>query len=452
MTDFEKARLAYLLVGCLTIATTGGCGDRPQTEAKEAVTNVRTASFRKDTPEQYLTHVFQQYREATSYHDRAIVRLSYTASNRIENKTAPLHVSYNREQLFVQAYDVQLLSDSKGTLAWIGDEQTDNFDSQVKRAGPIEARPTIESLFADPILFQHVSAGLAGPPPQLEWLFSDEPMKQFFRSGDRFAFDKTDTIDGRSCRSVRVHAGPDIYRFWIDRASGIVRRIEFPSMVAPPVPGQPPLRMTLTMDLVGASFGPSIHAPEVKPLPTDPRYVSRFIPLPPPEPPASLGQMPDRFQVESTDNRIQVSDRGSNRDATLVVRFTGDQRSRVAVATLQQWFQQMPEVLLSRVLLVFLAESGTAEPLSKQTSVPVVVDQHESAAQALNLAPGTLAIQDKSGRIHWVQSDFSEPSLISLGAIVADVVAGVDVPGRVRDQWQQQVDAYETAMTRAAAL
>ena len=40
--------------------------------------------------------------------------------------------------------------------------------------------------------------------------------------------------------------------------------------------------------------------------------------------------------------------------------------------------------------------------------------------------------------------------LVALGAIVGDVLDGVDVPARLRDQWKQQSDAYQRAVRAAA--
>jgi hypothetical protein len=89
---------------------------------------------------------------------------------------------------------------------------------------------------------------------------------------------------------------------------------------------------------------------------------------------------------------------------------------------------------------------AVADRLLKKTSLPIVVDPDDAAADSLNLASGGLAIQDGSGRIAWVQPSVSTPDLVSLGAIVADVIQGVDVPNRVRQQWRQQIAAYQETL------
>ncbi len=450
---------------CLFTFLLLGCGDRNRESRDLAADNqdangsrlvaesevvAQAISHRRHSPQQYLSGVLAKYRNATTYHDRAVIRLEYPTARGTGTKTAPLRVWYDRDQLFVQAYDVQLLSDSNGTMAWIDDQATNDFDSQVLRTGPIHGRPTIESLLADPILRDHMVSGIAGTPPQLEWLFSEETMKLLFRSEHRFAFDNAEIIDNRSCSVVRVQANQELYRFWIDQTSEVIRRIDFPVMAAPAISGQAPVAMTLTLDLVAASFSSPNRAPDVKPLPDNARYVSEFVPLPPVEPPKNLGLHPRPFEVRTSDRRIVVSEKGSGRTATLVVRYAGDERSNVAAATISYWHSQIPADLLSKIDVVVLADEAMADPLSRQISLPIVIDHNDDAARALDLAPGTLAIQDRSGQIAWMQSDLSTSGLVSLGAIIADVIQGIDVPSRVHQQWRQQADAYQDALSAVA--
>ncbi len=427
-----------------------GCGGPTETAESRQAIQAKPVSRSQVAPDVFLSQVFARYHSATSYHDRAIATLSYSSGGKTESKSAPLHVWFDRNQLYVQAYDVKIFSDAEGMLAWIGDQPSNDFDSQVLKTGSTGRRPAIASLFSDPILRDQIAAGLAGPPPQLEWLFSTEPMQPLFRREHRFSFDRPESIGGRRCRIVRIVADREQYRFWIDEEFGIVRRIDFPLMTAPPVPGRPPLQMTLTMDLVDASFDASRRTPDVKPLPTEPKYVSRFIPLPPTALPKIIGQSPSSFRAQSADQSITISDDGSDRDVTIAFRYAGDERSNASIAVLQRWHAQMPKSLAPKVRLVVLSEPALAAQIAKQVSLPVVIDQQDAAARALDLAPGALTIQDDGGRIVWVQTDFSHAGMVSLGAIVADVIQGIDVPSRIAGQWKEQIDAYDEAIRKAS--
>lgn len=451
MTRMETPQVVRLMGACLSAVILTGCGRPTESVQTKNEVKAQPASFRQLSPDVFLGQVFARYRTATSYQDRAVASLAYTSGGKTETKSAPLNVWFDQDQLYVQAYDVQIFSDSKGMMAWIGDQQPNNFDAQVLRTASTTRRPTTEWLFDDPILRNQVAAGLAGPPPQLEWLFSKEPMKALFQRDHRFTFEQPRMVGNRRCRVVQVEADREMYRFWVDDEFGLIRRIDFPSMMAPAVAGRPPQRITLMLDLVGASFDGSKQTPDIKPLPNEPMYVSRFVPLPPVAPPKNVGNRPAAFREQTSDGQITVTERGSDRDATIAVRYAGDEQSIAAVATLQHWHAQMPESLLRKVRLVVLAKPPLADQLA-QVSLPVIIDRDDTVAKALNLAPGALAIQDKSGRIAWVQSDLSHASIISLGAIVADIGQGIDVPSRVRGQWKEQTDAYQEALRKVSVV
>lgn len=282
------ARIGTTIVTLLAVLAVG-CG-RPEGEPKsQNAVDAQSASYRMASPEQYLAAVFARYRNAASYHDRGIVRLSYREGDRQQSKVAPLGVWFDHNQLYVEAYDVRLGSDPHAMMAWVSDESTENFDSQVLLLPAIQGRPTVQRLLADPILVQRIAAGLAGPPPQLEWLFSPEPMKQLFHADQTFEFGQSKLVDRRLCRSVRVNAAGDQYQFWIDQQAGIVRRVDLPAITASPEPGEPLQTMALSLELDGASFNEPSSKPDAEPLPAKAKYVPRFIPLPPAEPPSILG-------------------------------------------------------------------------------------------------------------------------------------------------------------------
>ena len=116
----------------------------------------------------------------------------------------------------VQAYDVHVWSEPKGTTVWIVDPTTNHHDSQVLRLPPSDQPFQPQSLLADPVLNETLSAGLAGPPPQLDWLFADHPMERLFDENHEITFGQPRVLAGLTCETVLVNADGDHYRFWID--------------------------------------------------------------------------------------------------------------------------------------------------------------------------------------------------------------------------------------------
>ncbi|MFK8111955.1 MAG: hypothetical protein AB8B91_07120 [Rubripirellula sp.] len=426
-----------------------GCGGTSEPKAESNVAeaiDVTPAAFQGASPEQFLSSIFARYRNASSYHDEGSVQLTYRVQGRQEIKTAPMRIWLDRDRLYVEAYDVRLASDPKACLAWISDEATSDFDSQVLRLPSSQGRPQLKALFADRILTERISAGLAGPPPQLEWLFASDPMKQLFRSDHQFAFAASRNIDGRPCRSVQVKAGSEKYQFWIDQRDGVIRRVELPPIVAPPEPGQAPQTMSLSLELAAASFGAPQREPDLKPLPANPQYVRQLIPLPPEAPPRTLGSVVSPFQLRT--HEFAVSERGADREATMLVRFAGDPASMMSLAALERWTQEIPKSLAQRLRIVVAIDPNAKARFPNGLRIPSAVDQDSQTSRALQLQSGGLALLDRKGRVVWTQEAVTPTTMVTLGAVVADVLDQVDVPQRIQAQWAEQVRAYRDTVQK----
>lgn len=406
---------------------------------------VHEAAYRDLDAKSLLQTVFHRYRSAESYRDSSRVRLAYDRGGRLESQWAPLSVCLDRGNFYVEAYSLRCYCDTRHTLAWIQDPSSDDFDGQVSVSEAPKARGDWEKLTLDPIFAQHLSAGLGGPPPQLDWLFAAEPMKGLFGEQQTFEFGPTDTIEGRPCQCVIVRADSQRYTFWVDRAASIVRRIELPSVIASPEPTDPPQEMTLTVELTGATFAPLTAPPTIQPLPTNPRYVSQFVPLPPEQPNPALGRELERSIAEPL-GRAKAADRGASESLVILVCQVDPDASRSIMGWLGGWRARLPRELSDRVRLVQVGgDSYGADP--KQGMIALDGDP-EQWAQQLGLVKGGLAIVSPRGVLMWTHPQLFPHELPLLGTIVADVLADVDVPRRLRDDWQTAHEAYQAELKR----
>lgn len=432
-----------------------GCGQRPK-EPNSApafdghIVEATDASLQTSSPRQYLEAVFARYRRAGSYCDRGLVRLEYKVGQRLESKTAPMTIWFDHNRLYLEAYDVRLWSDGDFMTAWIRDAESHDFDSQVMRMPAISGRPTVKMLFSDPILADRISAGLAGPPPQLDWLLAGRPMAALFESSHRFEFGEALAIDGALCRGIRIEAGPELYQFWVDETKGVIRRVELPSIVAPAAPGEPLQSMSLSLELNAPAWECVAAEPEFAPLPRQPKFVRRFVPLPAAEPPSILGMRSPSFRlVDQTGKRV-ISDRSGDASCTLLVHFAADPQSLSSIAAIDQWSAGRPENLKQRVSVALLVPGQFSDLVPPDLDLAVVHDD-DRLAPSLELPPGGLAILDGAGRVAWTQPQLppaSAQALATLGAIVGDILDGVDVPARVRQQWSEQVNQYRRSLQR----
>ncbi|MGB7325681.1 MAG: hypothetical protein WBD31_12475 [Rubripirellula sp.] len=436
MIRFRLCRPAICLIFAVAIV---GCGPPPVGDSAPSVPVAQPASFAAISARDLLGETLSRYASAASYRDNGRAQIRYQNGDSTETRTAPMRVWLDRNELYLETYDVRLTSDPDGLTGWIADPSTDNFDSQVLKSKPIPGRPMAEKLLADPILAGRVAAGLAGPPPQLEWLFSAEPMKALFDPSHRIEFGPTRSIDRQTCRSVIVDAGEQRYQFWIDDRARIVRRIELPPIVAPLVPGAVPQPIQLSIDLVGATFAAPNKPPRIEPLPKSPKTVSRLIPLPPPRPARILGTRVPGFRIEN-----------GNQKLTFLVRVSVDTNTIAAAMTAQSWTDQWSEELATTIRTGILVDADAASSIPAEVTVPVVVDKTGEFAKSLEMNPGAAVLVDSSGTVMWVDDQFSPATLASFGAAISDVLSGVDVPDRLRSQWTEQLAAYDHACGEVA--
>ncbi|WP_146454886.1 hypothetical protein [Rubripirellula tenax] len=427
-----------------------GCSPSPPQVADVPIDSVRPASFASQSPRDLLGMTLSRYRAVASYRDSGRVKMSYEVGNSTETRAAPMRIWFDRNELYLETYDVRLTSDPESVTAWIADPSSENFDAQVLKSAAIAGRPDVSQLLEDPILAGRITNGLAGPPPQLEWLFSPEPMKSLFQAEHRFDFGKTDIVDGRTCRSVVVAAGDQTFQFWIDERASLVRRVDLPDVVAPLRPGAAPQPIRLSIDLVGATVNPPDRAPTIEPLPESPKWVRRFVPLPPSRPARILGTKPSSFRVTDSENRITFTDWGSDRPITIWVRMSSDPLTMVAVATAQNWSDRLPNELRDKLRFAILVDTDAASFVPDQVTVPVIVDGDGKVSAAIELDPGAASIMDDRGMIAWIDPMFSEATLSTFGAALSDVIGGVDVPGRLRQQWTEQVAVYDRTCREVA--
>ncbi len=424
-----------------------GCGQRTDTSADRDGSPLRSDSYRQQSAKEFLAAVLARYRNASSYHDSAIVRISHESDGRLESQVAPLNVWFDHQRLCVDAYDVRLWSDRDAVTAWILDPSSDDFDSQVLRMAPINHRPDLESLLADPILAERLAAGLAGPPPQLEWLFAAEPMKHLFDGDHRFEFGKRHDVGGHPCLAIRVDATGDRYQFWIDERLGLIRRVDLPPVVVSSLSSESAKSMSLSLELMDASFDLPQRDPSLAPLPTRPKFVRRFVALPAQEPTPQLGtRSSETFRRTDIHSRFVISEQGSDRPVTVLMRFTGDEQSIASAMTLQRWTAMMSSPLRDRVRVVLAVDDRAAVTIPRSLNLPVVVDSGGVLGGGYRLTSGSLVVLAPGGAVAWTQSELTAQDLVLFGAIVGDVLDGVDVPKRVREQWEASIKAYRSRL------
>jgi len=410
-----------------------------------------------------LRLTFQRYRSSESYHDRGEVELVYRSDETTEQRTAPLAVAFDRGELEVSAYSLRLRHDAGGSSAWFAPPLSAAWDHQVVAGPSTGTRPDLDAWLTDPVVVAELSAGPAGPPPQLEWLFAADPMSKMFDQDADFDFVSSLEIDGRNCYAVRVRQGDERFVFHIDRRDSLIRRVELPTIR---LPGRPAAStpdsaarsedsIRLTLQLRAARFDAPAGSPTEDSFPERPTRVSRFVPPPPPAPHWIDRNMRSVTAVDHRGERFSWLASSRDRPLTvgLVVHATSQAspQSEASLDLLDRWIRQMPATLRGKLRIGVVrvdtpaTRSNHRSPSVRGLDFAVSVD----ATGIANVAsPDSLLIIDERADVQWLEPGFRAESLPGVGAVLADLTSGINVAAKIRERRDADRQAYRIAIAR----
>ncbi|MEM9365817.1 MAG: hypothetical protein AAGD07_07455 [Planctomycetota bacterium] len=399
------ANLALLAgVVCAVIPFAAGCGrDRPADTPMSAQKNTTQIDPReKFAPREFVKFVLQRYQSASFYADQGIVTLEARRRGQVIRRTAPLSVQVDGLNLDLDAYALRLrvrIEDGEklSQTAWYDEPATKNLESQVRvsvRNASGLSRLPLAWLLQDPVTQDRLHAGLGGPPPQLEWLFAENPMPGLFDADAEFQWvSETDDAvmsPGPGCYGVEVRAESDRYVFWIDAEENAFRQVDLPL----PLAGGGVQPMHLRLDLASATFSPSrakqtMHAaswPAWRAVP-----VPRFLIPPAPLNPLIGRRLPRAFPF--AEGRPSITLCSADPEGTPV-------EPVIALADLDRSMDLGTRAAVDVFLTTPMTERFAALPPAVQARFQLLSGQVSSQLHALTQNDSdTLVLADGSGRI-----------------------------------------------------
>jgi hypothetical protein len=442
---------------------------------------------------QWMDAVIERYRKASSYSDAGYVRLSYRRlGERFEDK-APLAVQFIRgKSLHVQAYASEMVILDGDLQATITDPLTNNMDGQVLRNRLTAGRFALADIYADAEWTHFASAGLGGPSPQLELLLSDKPLAGLFEGKAELSMGPVESLATnpsqataadpaatltQECQTLVIETEGLVYRLWIDKSSGLLRRIELPIASAGLAADPAVTDVQLSIELDGARFstlGPEAFRFQAVPRNTSvPKFVRSFVPLPPPLISDLLGQTLPEFALSDASGRLLASERGSDRKMTVLLWIADHPASRMAASQLQMVAdtregkgqkdcriavvmaepQAPPAQPTSDTLVAPSAANPTGAMLrSWRVGLPFSEDVKAVGRDTFKIAEApTLVVIGPSGVVDWFQPRVGPDLAVSLPMLLDDLAAGKTVGKDLRAQYEKDQQTYRQLLSDAAA-
>ncbi len=235
--------------------------------------------------QELLDRMVKAYQSAKTYADSGEARLQYDAEEHFDS-TFNFSVALARpNKLRMHFYKASVLCDGKELRATIED-----LPNQMLSV-PASSQLTTEEVYGNETLTNALVEGPAGGPVQLAMLLDKDPLIPILQDAQTPVLLPSKEIDESPCYGVEIARTDGRLVFWIDQATYVLRRIEFPlnDLQAFLSEKQKVRNLSLVADLKGARFDVPIAdvAFEFE-IPPTTRLVKEFETVPRPEPPSPL--------------------------------------------------------------------------------------------------------------------------------------------------------------------
>lgn len=452
-------QLTWRMALALLVFSPIGCGSgQPAATDENTVKPAEAAAL--SPAEQLLQRMVATYQQAKSYRDQGVVRLKYRQQGQWFEDEGQLTIALVRpNKLQLRAYQLTLVSDGGRVHAVIADPDSKDMDGQVVvRAAP--ARFRLDTIYQDPILMDVMSGGMGGPPVTLELLLSETPLKELLATKRGVELAAEGTVDERVCDRVAVNLEEGQLVFWIDRQSGLLRRLEYPvDRLTREMAAGNCTDISLTAEFVDARIDEPVPDTEFAfAVPPGAKTVSRFVLPPRPLPSELLGQLPGDFYFTGLQGERLSRDMLLGKVAILLW-FNDHPASHTAIGQLERIRQGLagdPQLACYAVCTEPSTVSHTqVEALAQRWGgdVPLVRDLQAFGRDLFRIpfAP-TLIVLDSRGVIQVCEVGANPNLAAELPDRLRLLVAGEDLAAPLLTQYRQQQMLYEKKLAEFSGL
>ena len=250
------------------------------------------------TAGEILKHLLATYRNAQTYQDHAVVRLSFRQGDQPVSQEWPAEIAFERpNKLSLAAYQATVKCDGEELRAKIDDPESGNVDNQVVvRPAPKELK--LADLASDQLLYDILSSQLRRQPIQLELLLESGGLISAFSTDVACRRLADEQHDGAMCFRVEVPSPGGPFVFWASQADFLLRRLDYPAAaLVPDLVNDPAIKdVQLYADLRGAKVGGGIRsAAFALEIPAGAKRMKTFVVPPRPLPTKLLGKRIGEF-------------------------------------------------------------------------------------------------------------------------------------------------------------
>jgi thiol-disulfide isomerase/thioredoxin len=451
--------LVALVAGCTAKAEQDSEAVRSDADAAATQTSsASTPAGAELSVSELFARMGQAYQQASTYADQGQVHLHLEHEGRPIEQSADFAVSFQRpNKIRLHCYQGHVLSDGVKLHAWI-----DDLAGQLLlRDAPAEL--TQENVFIDEILTSVLTQGIAGTPPQVALLLDADAVSMIASDTSNATMLSPAKTNEHDCYRVALEREEGQLVMWIDRASFVVRRIEYPTAeLAKMISSEQfqPQDVRLWVDFTDARFDAPINALAFAfEAPADAKIVAQFTPPPPPPPPALsplLGKPVPEFAFVALDGTPVTPAR--LRGKVTVIDFWATwcgpcMRSMPRLEQVRADLQQRDDV---QFVAVSIDESAVTDAQLRDklaeinVGLPIARDPQQYARDAFNVEGIPFMIVIGADGIVQMNEVGENPNIASeLPAKIQRIAAGENVYVEAMGEHEERVRQYEAAQPSA---
>lgn len=458
MTTFTTPRMCCGCLLMLLALTLGmpGCGGPGQTSN----TGPGESSGDSTQADNVLRRMVKAYQRADSYSDEALIRVKYRLNGQAKEESSTQSVKFKRPNqvaLHVEQeyFTADVICDGTTLVAQVKEPDTLDLGKQMVVL-PAPQRFQMRDFEADEILFNnYITRVLNVAPTQLELLVESKPLSWMFADNvSRRLLDEA-AIDGRPCFRVQVDAVPEQpeqghFVFWIDKASYLLRRLEYP-------PRDLPAEFQgaeVFVDFDKAAFNGQLNDQDFRfDVPSDAVQVRYFVP-----PSATLplplelyGTRPD-FTLLDAEGQPVTRDSLAGKYVVLAW-FDDTPGSQEVLRQLEAFRTARRDDAKLQVFAVGVKAYQAADPAALMErwncGLPLLIDDNLHHTPGIEGVPHFVLL-DGTGAIQYSELGVNPDSAsASLTPVLERLARGENVAETERKQLQADLNRYQEALTRA---
>jgi len=460
---------------CLTLVLSMlllGCSESPPSDESTAATRTTTTSTAAGpipapvapqkpaanrTANEILAGLLATYREAKTYQDRGVVRLSFRQNGQPVAQEWPVALAFERpSKISIQAYQAIVKCDGTEFKARIDDPASGNVDRQVVvRPAPQELK--LVEFASDELLHSILSSRLRRQPIQLELLLESSGLVSAFKADVVCERLPDATHAGHACFCVSVPSPGGAFTFWVDQKTSLLVRLDYPaaSLVPELASDSSVSELVLYADLREATLNRPVEASQFAlVVPADARRMKTFVVPPRPLPSDLFGQQPREFFFTQLDGK-KLTDRDLVGKIAVLIWYHDNPACEATLGQVSAAQERLKEDDAVQFFAVATDPTATsADALQKRLAtwrvdLRIVRDLEAFGDKSFHIeVQPTIVVLDPRGKVQIFQGGGSPELADQLVTIVGRLKRGEDLAAEITARQTSEQRQYERLVAR----